>query len=457
MMANRFAKVNEIYHGVGQGYTFDGLGILLSDDGQRFFVKGLIKGEEADVKVTYASRNANYADIIKLYSLSPHRIQPKCPVATACGGCQFQHIDYEEQLKIKQEKVINAFRTIAKSNFPVDECVGSKAPYYYRNKTQIPLGMDKKGNIISGFYRAKTHDIIPTPECAIENQRSNGIMATVRDLMKSMKIDPYDEDKRTGVIRHILIRASYHTPEIMVVIVANVPSFPSRNNFVNALRKAHPEITTIVQNTNTRATNVILGEHDKVLFGPGFILDDILGVRFRISPQSFFQVNPLQTETLYSIAINKAALTGNERVLDAYCGIGTLSLIAASKARSVVGVEINNKAIKDAKENAFRNNISNVSFYTADAGEFMEIAAHNNEQYDVVLMDPPRKGADEKFLNSLMKLSPQKIVYVSCDPGTLARDVAILNKKYEIKSITPVDMFSQTHHVETVVLMSKIK
>lgn len=454
-MAKHHYKVGQTVSGITKGYTSEGLGILYTEDNSRFFVKGLIDGEEAEAKITYVGQRSSYAKLTKLITKSDKRIQPKCPVSTACGGCQFQHIAYDEQLKIKRGIVENAFRTIAKSDHPVDECVASPMPYYYRNKMQIPLGLDKKGNIISGFYRARTHIIIPTPECVIENERSNGIIATIRALMKSMRIPPYDEDKRSGVIRHILIRTSYYTPGLMVVLITNADNFYSRNNFVKALTKAHPEITTVVQNVNKRKTSVILGKRFRTLYGPGFIEDDILGIRFKISPQSFFQINPLQTENLYKIAIEKAEINNSHTVLDAYCGIGTISLIAARHAKKVIGVEINSRAIRDARSNANRNNIDNVEFYTADASDFMENEAKLGSKYDVVIMDPPRKGSDEKFLNAVLTLEPNKVVYVSCNPGTLARDITFLNKKYEIKSITPVDMFSQTYHVETVVLIER--
>lgn len=447
-------RVGSLFHGVCHGYTYDGLGILDTKEGLSFFVNGLIKGEEADVEVTFVSMKANYAKIRKITLLSQDRITPLCPVATACGGCSFQNLNYQKQLEFKKEKVINAFHNIAHIKFPVDDCVGMDEPYFYRNKTQMPLGLDRKGRLISGFYRAKSHDIIAIDKCVIEDKKASGILTTIKGLMTSMKILPYNEDTREGIIRHVLIRTSFHYPEVMVVIITNADSFPSRGNFVKALKKAHPEISTIVQNVNKRDTNVILGNQDNVLFGPGFIKDDILGVRYRISAKSFYQVNPLQTEKLYSIAIEKAQLTGEEVVLDAYCGIGTISLIAAKKAKEVIGVEIVKEAIIDAKNNARRNDINNASFYVDDAGEFMLDFVKSGKKLDVLFMDPPRKGADEKFLSSVLAAKPNKIIYVSCDPATLARDIATLIKSYKIESITPVDMFPQTFHVETVVCLS---
>ncbi len=272
--------------------------------------------------------------------------------------------------------------------------------------------------------------------------------------MKEIRMAPYDEDLRTGILRHVLIRASYYTPEIMVVLVTNVDSFPGRGNFTKELHKECPEITTIIQNINTRDTNVILGTKENILMGKGYITDTLCGIKFQISSRSFYQINPTQTERLYNLAIEKAQLTGKERVLDAYCGIGTIGLVASKKAAEVVGVEVVDDAIKDAIKNAKSNGITNARFYVGDAGEFMLNMAKEKQVFDVVFMDPPRSGADEKFLKSLLTLSPKKIVYVSCDPATLARDVKILSSKYDVQSVSPVDMFPMTFHVENVVSLS---
>ena len=272
--------------------------------------------------------------------------------------------------------------------------------------------------------------------------------------MKKMRIKPYDEDTREGIIRHILIRSGYYSHQIMVTLVTNVDSFPGRNNFVKELHKECPEITTIVQNVNHRDTNVILGEKENILMGKGFIEDSLLGVRFQISSKSFYQVNPVQTEKLYSEAIKKAELTGSEKILDAYCGIGTIGLIASKHAKEVTSVEIVEDAIRDAKKNARLNNITNVNFFVGDASDFIVNEANNKKQYDVIFIDPPRKGSDERFLTSVKKLLPKRVVYVSCDPATLARDVKFLSDKYEVKSVTPVDMFPHTFHVECVTLLS---
>ena len=292
----------------------------------------------------------------------------------------------------------------------------------------------------------------------IEDKKSQEIIRTIRGLLKSFKIKTYDEDTGYGLFRHVLIRRGFKSEEIMVVLVLGSPILPSSNNFVKALRKEHPEITTVVLNINDRKTSMILGEREKVLYGKGFIRDELCGCTFRISPKSFYQVNPVQTEILYQKAIEFAHLTGKESVIDAYCGIGTIGLIASGHAKEVVGVELNKDAVKDAKLNARENQIRNVKFFQGDAGEFMEAMAAEGNSMDVLFMDPPRAGSDEKFMASAVKMGPEKIVYISCNPETLARDLKYLTKKgYQVKKIQPVEMFAFTEHVETVVLMSKVQ
>ena len=329
-------------------------------------------------------------------------------------------------------------------------------PYYYRNKVHAVFDRDRKGNIVSGTYEAKTHRVVPVENCLIEDKKSQEIIRTIRGLLKSFKIKTYDEDTGYGLFRHVLIRRGFKSGEIMVVLVLGTPILPSSNTFVKALRKEHPEITTVVLNINDRKTSMILGEREKVLYGKGFIRDELCGCTFRISPKSFYQVNPVQTEILYQKAIEFAHLTGKESVIDAYCGIGTIGLIASGHAKEVVGVELNKDAVKDAKLNARENQIRNVKFYQGDAGEFMEAMAAEGKSMDVLFMDPPRAGSDEKFMASAVKMGPEKIVYISCNPETLARDLKYLTKKgYQVKKIQPVEMFAFTEHLETVVLLSQ--
>ena len=375
-----------------------------------------------------------------------------CKVAKKCGGCQYQGVPYKEQLK-KKQKMVNA---LLSKYGKVEPIIGMENPYYYRNKVHAVFDRDRKGNIVSGTYEAKTHRVVPVENCLIEDKKSQEIIRTIRGLLKSFKIKTYDEDTGYGLFRHVLIRRGFKSGEIMVVLVLGSPILPSSNNFVKALRKEHPEITTVVLNINDRKTSMILGEREKVLYGKGFIRDELCGCTFRISPKSFYQVNPVQTEILYQKAIEFAHLTGKESVIDAYCGIGTIGLIASDKAKEVISVELNPDAVRDAIVNAKRNGIKNVRFYHNDAGVFMRQMAEAGEHADVVFMDPPRSGSDEKFLSSVLTLKPEKIVYVSCEPTTLARDLKYLTKHgYKAVRAVPFDMFPATEHVETVVLLSR--
>lgn len=377
-----------------------------------------------------------------------------CANAKKCGGCQYQGVPYQEQLKKKQKQV----EALLKKFVKISPIIGMEEPYFYRNKVHAVFDRDRKGNIISGIYEAKSHRVVPIDECLIEDEKSQEIIRTIRKMLKSFKIKTYDEDTGYGLLRHVLVRRGFRTDEVMVVLVIGSPIFPSKNNFVKALRRVHPEISTVVLNINDRHTSMVLGEREIVIYGKGFIRDTLCGRTFRISPKSFYQVNPVQTEVLYNEAVRFAGLTGRERVIDAYCGIGTISLIAASKAKEVIGVELNKDAVRDARINARENKITNVQFRQGDAGQFMEAMAAAGERADVVFMDPPRAGSDEKFLSSLIKLCPGKVVYISCNPETLARDLEYLTKKgYGVKRVQPVDMFSFTVHVECVVLMSRVE
>ena len=377
-----------------------------------------------------------------------------CKCAKLCGGCQYQGVPYEEQLKKKQKLEESLLKRFGKVN-PI---IGMENPYHYRNKVHAVFGRDRKGNAIAGTYQANTHRLIAVEHCMIEEEKSQAIIRTIRDMLKAFKIKTYDEDTGYGLLRHVLVRRGFKTGEIMVVLVLGSPILPSSNNFVKALRKAHPEISTVVLNINDRRTSMVLGEREKTIYGKGFIRDELCGCMFRISPKSFYQVNPVQTEILYQKAVEFAGLTGKESVIDAYCGIGTISLIAAKQARQVIGVELNKDAVRDAKINAKENQITNVQFRLGDAGEFMEAMAARKETMDVLFMDPPRAGSDEKFLSSAVKMGPGKIVYISCNPETLARDLKYLTRKgYRVEEVQPVEMFPFTGHVETVVLLSKVQ
>ena len=380
------------------------------------------------------------------------QLPEKCKVWKKCGGCQYQGVPYTEQIKIKQKNM----NKLLKKYGNVKPIIGMENPFYYRNKVHAVFDRDKKGNIICGTYEAGTHRVVPVEECMIEDKISQEIIRAIRDMLKSFRIKTYDEDTGYGLLRHVLVRRGFSTDEIMVVLVVASPIFPSKNNFVKALRKKFPQISTVVLNVNDKKTSMVLGERDIVLYGKGFIRDRLCGCTFRISPQSFYQVNPVQTELLYKTAIEYAGLGRKERVIDAYCGIGTIGLVAAGKAREVIGIELNKNAVRDAIVNARENKITNARFYQGDAGEFMEGMVSEGERADVVFMDPPRTGSTEKFLTSMVKLGPSRIVYISCGPDTLARDLEFLTKHgYVTRKIQPVDMFSFTEHCEVVCLLTK--
>ena len=327
-------------------------------------------------------------------------------------------------------------------------------PCFYRNKVTAAFGKDKKGNIICGTYSEGTHYIVQVDKCLIEDEKCQEIIRTVKSLLKGFKMEPFNEDTGKGLLRHVLVRRGIKTGEIMVVLVLGTHMFPSGNNFVKELLKLHPEISTVVININDKRTSMVLGEREKVSYGKGYITDELCGCRFRISPSSFYQINPLQTEVLYNKAIEFAGLTGKESVIDAYCGIGTIGMVAAKHAKNVIGVELNGNAVRDARMNAKENKIENIEFFKGDAGDFMVKLASQGEKADVVFMDPPRAGSTEEFLTAVKTLAPKKLVYVSCNPVTLSRDLEFITKNgYEVKKIQPVDMFPFTDHCETVVLL----
>ena len=433
-------------------FTFDGQGLAKDDKGRTYFVPSLLIDEEAEVEVLYRKKDFDVAKIKKILKFSKYRINPKCVCATACGGCCFQNLDYQKELEYKKNVAIKTIEKIAKIKVADANVYGMKEPYFYRNKIQVPFGYDKQRRVVYGFYKFKSHDIVPIKECVIEDEAHVKILEIIKDLMLSFKLDPYNEDYHKGLLRHVLIRVGKVSKEIMVVFVVSSLRFPSRKNFIKALIEKCPNINTVVFNENPRKTNVILGEREEVPYGKGFIFDELLGVKFKISSKSFYQVNHDQCEVLYSLAIEKAKLTKNDSVLDAYCGIGTIGLIASKHVKDVFGVEIVKEAIVDAKENAKINNIKNANFVCKDASDYIV-----ENKFDCVFVDPPRKGLDKTFLDSLIKSRPKKIVYISCDVGTFSRDIGILKDYYKIESIDFVDMFPRTYHIETVASLSKIE
>lgn len=379
-------------------------------------------------------------------------MKAKCPIFKKCGGCQYLDMEYKETLKQKEKELKGLFGNAYK----IEPIVGMQDPYFYRHKVHAVFSHDKKGQAISGVYKEGTHQVLPIDSCLIENQKADEIICTIRKMLKSFKIRTYDEDTKYGFLRHVMVRVGHVSGQIMVVLVTASPVFPSKNNFVKALREKHPEITTIIQNINGRGTSMVLGTKEHVLFGKGYIEDQLCGCTFRISSRSFYQVNPIQTEKLYQKALELADLKGKERVIDAYCGTGTIGMIASKTAKEVIGVELNQDAVRDAVTNAKRNQCNNIQFYCQDAGRFLVEMAEQKEKADVVIMDPPRSGSTEEFMDCVAKLSPEKVIYISCGPDTMVRDLKYFKKLgYTGKQVFGFDLFPFTKHTECVVLLSK--
>lgn len=376
----------------------------------------------------------------------------RCPVSKKCGGCQYIDMPYEEQLKKKQKKAASLLKDFGKVN-PI---IGMEHPENYRNKVHAAFSFQKGRGIVSGIYQEKSHRVVPVENCLLEDQKAGEIIRSVRELAKSFKLKAFDEDSGYGLLRHMLVRVGHVTGEIMVVLVLGSPILPSKKNFINELCKLHPEITTILINVNNKRTSMVLGEKEQVIYGKGYIEDILCGKRFKISAKSFYQVNAVQTETLYQKAIEYAGLTGKETVVDAYCGIGTISLAVAEQTEKVIGVELNRDAVRDAVTNAKSNQIKNADFYLNDAGRFLTQMADAGEKVDVVFLDPPRSGSTEEFLDALLRINPERVVYISCNPETLARDLKYLTGKsrYRVREMTPVDMFPFTEHCEVVCFLS---
>lgn len=376
-----------------------------------------------------------------------------CALYKKCGGCQLQNMTYAQQLDFKQAKEIGLLGKYCH----VSPIVAMDDPTHYRCKVQAAFGMNR-GKIISGVYQSSSHRIVPVDSCMIEDEGADAVIVAIRKLLTSFKLGVFDERTQGGFLRHVLVRKGLHTGQVMVVMVTGTRQFPKHHDFVKALLKERPEITTVVQSVNDKFTNLVLGDTFTTLYGPGYIEDELCDCRFRISPASFYQVNPRQTEKLYSLAVDAMGLTGSETVVDAYCGTGTIGLIASKRAGRVIGVELSRDAVRDARVNAKLCGAENAKFYCGDATEFLCGMAEAGERADVVIMDPPRAGSTEAFMGAAAKLGPARIVYVSCDPQTLSRDLAFLTRRgYRAKSITPVDMFPHTSHIETVVLLTREK
>ncbi|WP_077330175.1 23S rRNA (uracil(1939)-C(5))-methyltransferase RlmD [Virgibacillus siamensis] len=427
------------------GLTDGGKGIVRWE-GKQLEVANLLPGETAEVNI---SKKGRFFEIELKRVINPSEDRVNLPRSSYYEGvgCHIQHMNGYAQKRFKQ-KIIDELMKPFGTPEPI---ITMEFPFYYRNKNVMTFGLNKKRQIISGLYAENTHKIIPMERSIIHDQKADEIIQTIKGMMKSFKMQPYNEDTGQGFLRHVLVRVGKVSGEIMVVLVVASPMFKGKNNFVKALRKAHPEITTLLMNVNKRNDSMVLGNQEKVLFGKGTITDTLCGLKFDISAKSFYQINPVQTEKLYAKAIEMAELTGKETVVDAYCGIGTIGLIASQRAGKVIGVELNKDAVRDAIHNSKRNGVKNARFYQEDAGEFMVKMAARGEKADVVIMDPPRSGSDEAFLSSVVKLQPKRVVYVSCNPVTQARDLKYLVKNgYAVEGIQPVDMFPQTVHVEAI-------
>lgn len=435
------------------GDTGEGIG---KTDGYTWFVKDAVIGDEVEAKVMKTKKSYGFARLEKIINASPSRVTPRCPVARQCGGCQLQAMDYNEQLAYKERKIYNNITRIGGfDEVPMLPIMGMDEPWRYRNKAQFPWGLDKDGKIITGFYAGRTHAIIENGDCLLGIEENREILKIIKNHLERCHIRPYDEASHSGLIRHTLIRKGFHTGELMVCQVINGKSLPHQDELTEQLLKI-PGMTSISVNINRDQTNVILGNEVINLYGPGYITDSIGGVKYRISPLSFYQVNPVQTEKLYSTALEYAGLTGGETVWDLYCGIGTISLFLAQKAKKVYGVEIVPQAIDDARENARINGIENVEFFVGKAEEVLPREYEKNQVYaDVIVVDPPRKGCDEVCLDTIVKMGPKRVVYVSCDSATLARDMKYLAERgYEVVKVRGCDMFPHSGHVETIVLLS---
>jgi 23S rRNA (uracil1939-C5)-methyltransferase len=438
---------------VSLGFEGEGVGKI---DNFTVFVQGALKGETVKIKIVKVAKSFAHGKLIEVIKPSEHRVEPKCGIYKRCGGCQLQHLSYEAQLDFKTQRVKEVMERIGKlDGVVIHPTLGMKDPFRYRNKVQLPVGM-ANGKVQIGFYAPRSHDIIDMDTCLIQHEIADKVIELTRNWITMYNIEPYDEITDSGLIRHIMIRKGFNTGEVMVVIVTKEEKLPNSKEFIDMMLKNIEGIKSIIQNINSKKTNVVLGEKNVTLWGENKIADYIGEFKYNISPLSFFQVNPVQTEVLYKKALEYANLTGSETVFDAYCGAGTISLFLSRNAKKVYGVEIVPQAIEDAKINAIENKVDNTEFIVGEAEKIIPELIAKGIKAEVVVVDPPRKGCEKSLLEAISKMQPKRIVYVSCDPATLARDLGILKELgYETVEIQPVDMFPQTAHVETVVLIER--
>lgn len=448
-------KINNTYEIEIIDLNHKGQGVAKIDGFTIFLDRG-IPGDKGKAKILSVKKNYGVGKFISLDEKSKNRIEPICEIEHECGGCQIQSIDYNKQLEIKKNTVINNIKRIGGlENVLIHDTIGMKNPYRYRNKAQFPVkSSDNKIDI--GFYKINTHEIVDTEKCYIQHDVNDEVTKLIKEYMIKFNVSGYDEKSGKGIIRHILTKTSFKTNAVMIVIITNGSKLPHKEELIEILTNNIKSIKSIVQNINNKRNNVILGDKSKTLWGEGKIIDYISDLKFNISPQSFFQVNPIQTEVLYNKALEYADLSGDETVFDIYCGIGTISLFLAKKAKKVYGIEVVEKAIEDAKENARINNIDNAEFYAGKAEEVFPKLYKEGIKADVIVVDPPRKGCEESVLETIVKMSPSKVVYVSCNPSTLARDLKYLDEKgYKTVEVQPVDMFPHTMHVENVARLER--
>ncbi|MBC1985616.1 23S rRNA (uracil(1939)-C(5))-methyltransferase RlmD [Listeria booriae] len=447
-------KKNDCLDVVFEDLTHDGNAVA-KIDGYPIFVPQGLPDEIAQIKVLKTNKNYGFGKIIELTKESADRVTPPCLVYSQCGGCQLQHLSYDGQLRMKQKQVAQVMKRIGKQDVEVLPTLGMENPWNYRNKAQVPVGF-VNGRLVAGFYQQRSHQIIDMNTCLIQQEENNEVIQTARAIFAKYHVEPYDETTRKGVLRHLMTRFATTTGELMLVIVTTKLNFPNKAEILAELQQSIPELTSLVQNVNTANTNVIFGEQTVVLAGREYIMDTIHGISFAISARSFYQVNPEQTEILYAEALKLAGLTGEETVIDAYCGIGSISLCLAKEAKHVYGVEIVPQAIEDARANAKLNKMDNVTFAVGKAEEVIPDWFKQGIKADVLVVDPPRKGCDDALLQTILKMKPKRVVYVSCNPATLARDMLVLTEGgYEAKMVQPVDMFPQTTHVECVTVLKR--
>ena len=444
-------KKNEIYRASVTGFTSEGLGVCRVE-GCAVFVPNAAPDEEYDIRIEHIGKNAAYGKIVTIITRSEARVNRACPYAKQCGGCDFWHITYDAECEIKRQRVLDALNRIGGQALETIEITGAKTCEGYRNKVQFPVAKGK-----AGFYKKGTHDLIPINHCLIQPKCADDAREAVLQWMKECKVPSYDEASHTGLVRHIFVRYGEKTGQILVCLVCNGTDLPKKKRLIELLQKI-PGMTSIAMNVNTRKGNAIMGDTTKTLWGEDAIEDILCGLRFRISPRSFYQVNRDQAEVLYEKAISCAELSGEERVLDLYCGTGTITLCLARKAKEVIGVEVIDAAIEDAKKNAERNGITNAQFFCADAGQAAQKLCQEGNRPDVIVVDPPRKGVSPDVIEAIDTMSPKKVVYVSCDPATLARDIKLLCERgYKLIHAEAVDLFPRCSHIESVVCLSREK